>query len=306
MAKFKEEKIQFETHDGLFLKGTLTWPINADIIAPVLMMVGTGAADQDETTPAPLTTNNKEAKLFKQISDSLASQGFVTIRYNKRGIFQTSTGARRNYKVWNELSRDDLIKDGLSAAKFLIQRTNLSEKNLIILGHSEGTIIGTEVALKLNCQIKALALLGVVSRSMKELAYFQNVTSLISKKNSKKYLEKEFKKSLLDIFSITTGMLSGTKQPVKWLQQSLKAKPNRLILAKTNCPIGIFQGNIDPQTPIEDAYEIQKLYKKRVKLYEYEGLGHAFSKNKLGKPTLGPIEKKVLVDICDFCKSLFP
>jgi alpha-beta hydrolase superfamily lysophospholipase len=131
-------------------------------------MVGTGCADMDETVPAKLTTNNKEARLFQQIANELSAQGFAVFRYNKRGVISTKNGPRFNYKIWNRLSRDDLIEDGICAAQKLLALTNFKKKDLIILGHSEGTIIGTEVAIHLGGKIKSLILLGVVSRSMKE------------------------------------------------------------------------------------------------------------------------------------------
>lgn len=299
--KFLEDQLTFKTFDSLVLKGMLTLPKNGPILAPVLLMVGTGCADMDETVPAKLTTNNKEARLFQQIASELSAFGFAVFRYNKRGVISTKKGPRFNYKIWNRLSRNDLIEDGVCAAQKLLELTNFKKTDLIILGHSEGTIIGTEVAINLGGKIKSLILLGVVSRSMKELAYHQNVLNLIGKDYSKIYLEECFEKDLKEIFKLKDGLLPGTKQPIKWLQESLDSIPNRFRLKNVKCKVAIFHGESDTQTPFEDACEIKKMYGEKILLTGYKKLGHGFSRNMKNKPTLGPIEKKVLKDISAYC-----
>jgi hypothetical protein len=119
--------------------------------------------------------------------------------------------------------------------------------------------------------------------------------------HSKAYLEECFEKDLKEIFKLKDGLLPETKQPIKWLQESINSIPNRFRLKNVKCKIAIFHGESDPQTPFEDACEIKKMYGEKVFLSGYKKLGHGFSKDKNRKPTLGPIEKKVLKDIATYC-----
>ena len=68
----------------------------------------------------------------------------------------------------------------------------------------------------------------------------------------------------------------------------------------------VYQGEIDIQTPVEDAFELQEHCKSLGKdievFHTYPDLGHGFSPNvgiSKWRKTVGPIEDRVVQDIAD-------
>jgi hypothetical protein len=137
--------------DGTALNGTLEKPLSVPR-APVLMLTGSGKTDRDETTPADLTFSGKQEKLFLQIANALSESGHPTLRYDKRGVLD-DTG-RVDRQIWKTADREHLIQDAIDAAKFLLQHTGSQHSDLIILGHSEGTILAVEAAIALGGHVK--------------------------------------------------------------------------------------------------------------------------------------------------------
>jgi pimeloyl-ACP methyl ester carboxylesterase len=281
--------------DGINLHGTLS--INSTPCrAPVLLITGSGKVDRNETTEANRTYSGKQEKLFKQISDKLVRSGFCTFRYDKRGVLDDKGNV--DSEIWLTADREHLISDAVDASKFLLKETHFEPKELILLGHSEGTIIAVETAIRLGGTIKGLLLLGLQARSLKEMLHYQIVESRsrqssgIGKESSP---GEEYLKALTMIESSKENFAPDGK-PMAWYRQYLLAPANEMRVKEVKGTIAVFQGEIDPQTPIE---EVDRFLKNRpdIWVYRYPNLGHGFSPDLNGSPTLGPIDSKVLEDI---------
>lgn len=287
----KTSNIEFQSSkDQLKINGTLVEVKNSK--GAILMLTGSGPADRDETVQAELTHTGKEEKLFKQLAESLAQSGFTTLRYDKRGVLNANGKVTK--EIWKSADREHLIADATDAAKYLLQKTNTTPEQLLILGHSEGTVIATETAHQLGGQVRGLLLLGAQARSMKEMLHYQIVESRTAR-GKRADLEAEFEAAIKTI--LTTDLpFSPDGKPINWYRQFLEAPANEDRLADIKGQVAIFQGAADPQTPAE---ELDRFFNKRKKLhvFKYEGLGHGFSPDKNGKPTLGPIDEEVLKDI---------
>jgi pimeloyl-ACP methyl ester carboxylesterase len=249
-----------------------------------------------------MTYSGKEEQLFKQISIKLNQNNFTTLLYDKRGVVDSKRNV--DLSIWETADRNNLISDGVAAAKVLLRKTESTSKDLIIIGHSEGTIIATEVALALGGKVNSLILLGAQARSMKDLLYYQIVDSR-SKQSSgignKTSSMDEYKKAL-DMINNTKDTFAPDGKPILWYRQHLDAPSNGTRLAQVNAKVSIFQGEVDPQTPKEEVI----LFKEKFSPYFtkiYEKLGHGFSPDKNGKPTLGPIDEVVLNDIIKVIKQ---
>ena len=148
-----ERQIAFKSSlDEVVLHGTMTSPVEAK--GAVLMIVGSGKADRDETVPGSMTLSGKTEKLFTQLSDAMVTAGYATFRYDKRGVLDEN--GKVDSEIWKAADREHLIADAVDAAKVLSHETNTSMKDLVILGHSEGTIISVEAAIALGGSVKAL------------------------------------------------------------------------------------------------------------------------------------------------------
>lgn len=295
------EEMSFSSSiDGVELTGTIS-NLKDGHRCPVLMIGGSGKTDRDETVPPMLTYSGKTEKLFGQISDQLTQSGFITFRYDKRGVVDNEGNV--DLEVWKTADREHLISDGFDAAKLLLDLTKTAPDSLIILGHSEGTIIATEVAIKLGGKVKGLMLLGAQARSMKDMLYYQIVESR-SAAGSKQDREVEFSNALKSIAE-TKDTFAPDGKPINWYRQFLAAPANENRIRAVSGNIAVFQGTVDPQTPLEEV-ERFKIARPDVLKHTYSGLGHGFSPDKDGHPTLGPVDRKVLEDIStvaiSFCR----
>ena len=279
--------------DSTQLNGTFASVVNPK--ATILFLVGSGKTDRDETVEGDETYSGKKEKLFKQLADALQKEGYASLRYDKRGVLD-ETG-KVDKAIWSKADRDHLIFDAVDAAHFLNQNYSVKASDLIILGHSEGTIIGVETAISLGGSIKGMILLGAQARSMKEMLYYQIVESPHATSSGQN-------KNAIDDYHMALEMIENSKdewapdnKPMNWYKQFFKAPANQDRIVLVKAPIAIFQGDDDFSTPIDEVERFKGLGLKNISFNTYPGLGHSFSPNKNGEPTYGPIDQKVIDDI---------
>lgn len=129
---YREEQVTFTTTaGGDTLAGTLTLPQGAGPFPAVLLIAGSGPHDRDETIA--------EHKPFLLLADALTRKGFAVLRYDKRGIGQ-STG---NPDLATTL---DLAADAQAALALLRTRKDIDPAHVGLLGHSEGAMIAPYLA----------------------------------------------------------------------------------------------------------------------------------------------------------------
>jgi uncharacterized protein len=120
---FTEKEVTFWNKDKKFhLSGTLASPIGIKKFPVVVMITGSGQTDRDESLFG--------IKIFKTISDHLASNGIGVLRYDDRGGFK-SEGPKTTFSTQTELAGD-----AEAAVDFL--KKEFKFKKVGILGHSEG------------------------------------------------------------------------------------------------------------------------------------------------------------------------
>ena len=219
-------QISFDSSlDKVTLHGTLTTP--SKIKGAVLMIVGSGKADRDETVRGQLTYTGNTEKLFVPLSDAAISAGYATLRYDKRGVLNENQ--KVDEKVWKTADRTHLISDAVDAAKMLSQETKIPLKNIVIIGHSEGTIVAVETAIALGSQVKAVLLFGAQARAMKDMLHYQIVESNLKPQATTKEradLEEQFQGALTMIASSKEDFAPDGK-PLNWYREFLSAPANK-------------------------------------------------------------------------------
>jgi len=116
-----------------FTDGTLTLPVNENDKYLIIFIQGSGPTDRNGNQP--MLQNDG----IKKIARELAANGIASFRYDKR-IFKAQ-------KL--QLSEKDMIfEDFVEDAKNVVKHFRKEEKfsNIIIAGHSEGSLIGMLVA----------------------------------------------------------------------------------------------------------------------------------------------------------------
>lgn len=124
---YATEEVSFSNGDYI-LNGTLTLPEGYSRKTPVLLMVtGSGQQNRDEEI--------FEHKPFAVIADALARVGVATLRYDDRGIGDSSAKSMQ----W---TTEDFKTDALSGLELLRDRFD----KVGVLGHSEGGTIAMMIA----------------------------------------------------------------------------------------------------------------------------------------------------------------
>ncbi len=152
---------------GIELAGVLTVPSGVTKNAPaILLMPGSGPTDRDGNQPG-FTTN-----LLKDLSEALAGEGYVTLRFDKRPVARyKSVWPKTLPEIGPFFNWDNHIADAKAAAEFLKSRPEVDKKRIAILGHSEGGLFATAIGKDVGA--KALLLLGSPGRNMGDILYGQ-------------------------------------------------------------------------------------------------------------------------------------
>jgi pimeloyl-ACP methyl ester carboxylesterase len=167
--------------DGVKTNAQLTFPAVGNGPFPgVLLVPGSGNVDMNETVGYVRIDNETGTKIyppirpFFQIAEYLSERGFVTLRYDKRGIGENNTILDSN--VWGNITSNDLKQDAEKALDVFIQQPEVDANRITVLGHSEGTIIAPRVSIDNPDKVKNLVLMGAVAQNFSKIGEFQVVS----------------------------------------------------------------------------------------------------------------------------------
>ena len=129
---YVEQQVSFDSPGaGVTLAGTLTLPKGPGPFPGVLLIAGSGPQDRNASI-----ANHWP---FLLLADALTRKGIAVLRYDKRGIGQ-STGNS------DAATTMDLAADAQAALAFLKSRKEIDATHLGVLGHSEGAMIAAYLA----------------------------------------------------------------------------------------------------------------------------------------------------------------
>jgi hypothetical protein len=128
----RSEEVKFvNTETGDTLAGTLTLPNEEGPFTAVILVTGSGSQNRNEELLGH--------KPFFVLADYLTSKGIAVLRYDDRGIGQ-STG---NFSI---ATSEDFADDALAAVEYL--KTRIEINKIGVAGHSEGGLIAPMVAVQ--------------------------------------------------------------------------------------------------------------------------------------------------------------
>lgn len=133
-----EEKDTVVTTDGGILYGVLAKPASPQPWPVVLIIAGSGPTDHNGNNPLLPAPNGNS---YQQLAAALADNGIASLRYDKRGIGQ-SGGFKKSSSA---TSLDDYTDDAIAWIDHL-QKNTTQFKNVAVVGHSEGALIGIMAA----------------------------------------------------------------------------------------------------------------------------------------------------------------
>jgi pimeloyl-ACP methyl ester carboxylesterase len=229
--------------DQLF--GTLTTPDLTKKYPVALLISGSGPTDRNGNNP--MMKNNS----LKMLAEVLAKNGIASLRYDKRGIGESKASAISE----QSLVFENYTEDAKSWINLLKQDKRFS--GVVIIGHSEGSLIGMIAGAKAN---KFISIAGPGESADKLI---------------KTQIESKANKQLNDLtFPIIDSLKSGNQvkkvdpmlnalfrpsiQPylISWFKYNPQAE-----IKKLNVPILIVQGNNDLQVTVKDAETLSQANK---------------------------------------------
>lgn len=225
---FASKEVTFRSSDGIVLTGTLTVPDGLRRPAPAIILIhGSGKTDRDERVFAN--------PIFLRLSNALSNNGYVVLRYDKRGVGE-SGGDYRNH------TRDQLVSDVWAAVNFLAGRGEVEPKRIFLLGHSEGAELAPSVAAN-GVKVRGIVLAAAPALPLDKIIEEQATLGL-----SGQAAEDALRKARQEHAEIKAGK-SGYLFP--WLRSSFAVDPAKVI-ARVPCPILIVQGGKDQQVLAKD------------------------------------------------------
>lgn len=241
---FKESPIILKINtDQLF--GTLTTPDLTKKYPVALIIAGSGPTDRNGNNP--MMKNNS----LKMLAEALAKNGIASLRYDKRGIGESKASAISE----QNLVFENYTEDAKSWINLLKQDKRFSQ--VVIIGHSEGSLIGMIAAAKAN---KFISIAGP-GESADKL-----IKTQISSKSNKQVEDMTF--PIID--SLKSGNLVKKVDPMlnslfrpsiqPYLISWFKYNPS-IEIKKLNIPILIIQGNNDLQVTVKDAETLSQANK---------------------------------------------
>ena len=244
------------------VQGTLLSPKGENQPPLAILIAGSGPTDRDGNQ-AQLKNNS-----LKYLAEGLAQKGIATFRYDKRVIAQINKATVQEEKM--------TFEDEVNDALLVINHFKDKYKKIILIGHSEGALVGLLVAQKVVVsKFVSISGAGNSSATLIEEQIGKNAPQL--KEESQKIISQLRKGELVDNISpYLAPVFRKSVQP--YLISWFKYEPAKEI-TKLQIPILIVQGTNDLQ--VEDK-EVQLLKEAQPKaqLLLIEGMNHVLKKVK--------------------------
>ncbi len=287
---FNEIPIELETTTGK-IAGTLTLPLSTSQKIPVaLLIAGSGPTDRNGNQPSLQTDT------YKQLAHVLSTHQIASLRFDKRGIAASWAAG----KSQADLRFEDYINDAAAWVELLKKDKRFS--SVVIIGHSEGSLIGMVAGRKAD-QYISVAGAGESADKILKKQFAANLKPLadsaswvIDSLKAGKTVNR-FNIQLLAFFipSIQPYLISWFKYDP---QQEIK---------KLSIPILIIQGTNDLQISVADAKEL-KAAQPQASLVLINNMNHVLKKitgdvqenqKSYHNPSL-PIDEELVASIVHF------
>jgi len=237
--------IQLATPTGTIF-GTLLEPEQTTEPMPVvLILAGSGATDRNCNQLPAVHTN-----AYRMLAEALQQNGIASVRFDKRGVGASAeVGADES-----KLRFEHYVEDAALWLDRLSQEGKYSK--IIVLGHSEGSLIGMLACLQSDKAAGFISLCGA-GRPLDELLRMQMEQQPRAIKETFLPILDEWKQGRT-VDNVPNELLSLARPGVQpYMISWLKYDPQEEI-KKLAIPVLILQGTTDIQVSVTDAEELSK------------------------------------------------
>jgi dienelactone hydrolase len=153
-GSFKERSVTIGEGEWK-LPGTLAVPNGQGPFPAVLLVQGFGPRDRDDT--------NGAVKVFRDLSDGLASRGIVVLRYEKRTREYAQKMAGKPYTP-----SDETVDDAETALDTLRAQPEVDPKRVFLLGHDLGGYLAPWIATD-DDKLAGVIVMGANARPLEDV-----------------------------------------------------------------------------------------------------------------------------------------
>ena len=234
--------------------GTLLTPDGIEQPPLVIFIAGSGPTDRNGNQA--LMKND----MLKKLAESLSERGIATFRYDKRVVKQLRT---RNLD--KNIRFDDFVTD----AKSVINHFKSTYSNLIVAGHSQGSLVGL---LTLDAGANGFISLAGAANSIDQIILEQiSKSAPFFTADTKRVLDllksgqttTDFPPALSSIFNLDLQPFMSN-----WMQYNPKD-----LIKKLEIPVLIINGTKDLQVAITEAQQLKEA-KEEAQLEIIENMNH--------------------------------
>lgn len=256
---------------GFNLAGTMTVPPGVGRLRhpTIVLVAGSGAVERDETVAG--------IPILAQLAGALAEQGFVVLRYDKRGIAQSGGRSER-------ATLQDYADDLTTAVKWLAKREQVDPRRISVAGHSEGGAVALLAAAR-EKKISALVLIAAPGTQGSELILEQqrHMLDVMKAPDAERQAKIEMQQKIQAAVTTEKGWETlpqeiRTQADTPWFRSLLLFDPAK-VMSKVKQPILIIQGDLDRQVFPRHADTLASLARARkkagpVELLHLPGINH--------------------------------
>lgn len=220
---------------------------------------------------------------YHEITDALANEGFVVIRYDERGVGESENGP----PSWAAQR-----SDSRRAFRTLLVQPEVDPDRILAIGHAEGGWRALSLANERPQEIVGVALLATLGRSYRDLFAGQP--------------------DILAALETGKGLPAKLEPMAQWYGEILVEDPEALIF-RARAPLWIAQGGKDFETdPLKDLSALTaaaRKYKKKFVVERYPELDHHF-KHEPGNSSVTsyleqrPVDREFLSALVKWAKSV--
>lgn len=168
-GKTKERPVRFAGTGGVTLAGTLLMPLFSEIqyVPGLVLIAGSGPTDRNGNNPlAP-----ERIDLLKDIAELLARNGIASLRYDKRGIGQSTPRPRGPLEEQEAFfAWENFVGDVEAAHAELLRHDEIKPYATALLGHSEGGLLALAANKTLvTKKLHALVLAATPGRKLEDV-----------------------------------------------------------------------------------------------------------------------------------------
>ena len=305
-GKFTESEVSFQTEDSN-IAGNLTVPEGKGPFPAVIVISGSGPFDRNGDAKQ---SGLQLSSTYSDIAYALAQEGFVTLRYDKRGI-GNSTGEGGDFP-------EPSLRDLKAAVAFLKDNPAVDPERIALVGHSLGGLWALTEAAE-DPEIAAVCVMATPAKPMGEVLVEQiewlvksqggNDTDVAFLVDKQRAAYAQLRSGELDPLAMSPSDRY-QYEFVKAIMDIAGADYAKEI----KCPALILQGEKDLFTTIpQEAQLLKEAFieggNKEVKLITFANLDHMFRTTpEQPSPSLyyedrGPISPDVVKAIVDWMKA---